>query len=268
MKYFLYITLLFCTPTLLAQSKKQLDVEKELKEIVKEADMLFTYRMVEWWGSEFTEDDKELDRQVSDYLIYHDSDKFYFVLIDDSYKNKAGTYFIDFNNEEANIQFDSTQSKLNKQERKLYQIQNRMNLQASELVKKELVEKEGFSVSTILIKQKRGYKLYLLSNTRDVDVIPLGNDAVFHGNNRGKIKKWNWYHKELLPIPISREGIRLATHKHGKSQPLISPTEIANFRLYGLLYGMLNLPILIENEGLLLEYESYDNRVNAYYPKQ
>src|SRR5699024_9621370 len=156
----------------------------------------------------------------------------------------------------------------NKQERKLYQIQNRMNQQASELVKKELVEKEGFSVSTILIKQKRGYKLYLLSNTRDVDVIPLGNDAVFHGNNRGKIKKWNWYHKELLPIPISREGIRLATHKHGESQPLISPTEIANFRLYGLLYWMLNLPILIENEGLLLEYESYDNRVNAYYPKQ
>lgn len=240
----------------------------ELEEVVAEADKLFAYRMVEWWGSELTEKDKELDQQVADYMIYHEGKKIYFVLIDHTYKQKLGTYSVNFNSEDATISLDSTQGKLNRKERKHYRVHQRMTKNANEIANEKIIEQEGFSVSTILIKQKRGYRLYLLANTKEINIIPLGNDAVFYGNNRGKVKSWEWYHEELLPIPISREGIRLTTHKHEKGQPLISPTEIANFRLYGMLYSMLQMPILVEEEGLLLEYEVYDNIINTFYPKQ
>lgn len=240
----------------------------ELEEVIAEADKLFTYRMVEWWGSELTEKDKALDAEVADYMIYHEDKTIYFVLIDHSYKNKLGTYSVDFNSDDATILLDSTQGKLSRKERKHYRVHQRMTKNANEIANERIVERENFSVSTILIKQKRGYKLYLLANTKEINIIPLGNDAVFHGNNKGKIKKWEWYHEDLIFVPISREGIRLATHKHEKGMPLISPTEIANFRLYGMLYSMLQMPILIIDEGLLLEYEVYDNIINAFYPKQ
>lgn len=253
---------------MLSQNKEQLQIEKELEEIVAEADQIFIYRMVEWWGSEFTEKNEELDEQVADYIIYNDMNKLYFVLIDSTYTNKLGTYYISIDEEEAEIQFDETQGKLSKKERKIFRVQNKINNQAYKLLKNNLIDKGGYSPSTILIKQKRGYKLYLLSNTTNLNVIPLGNDAIFHGNNQGKIKKWNWYHKNLLPIPISRVGTRVITHKHSNPSLLISPTEIANFRLYGLLYKMNRMPILIEKEEIILEFDSQENEAKAFYLKR
>src|SRR5690625_7047810 len=81
MKYFLYLICFVLTPTLFAQSAKKDIISKELKEVVKEADLLFSYRLMEWWGSELTERQKELDKQVADYILYHDADKLYFVLL-------------------------------------------------------------------------------------------------------------------------------------------------------------------------------------------
>lgn len=246
----------------------QQEVNMELKNIVSEANRLFHYRMIEWWGSDITEKNRDLDKLVADYIIYHDSESLYFVLVDDTYKQKLGTYYINIENNETNIQFDSTQGRLSRKERKLYRIKNKMEHNASKIANKRIIEREGYSVSTILIEQKKGYKLYLLANTSEVDIIPLGNDAVFYGNNRGGIKKWEWYHEGLLPIPVSREGNQLATHKHKKGQVLISPTEIANFRLYGMLYGMLKMSILLEDKGIILEYDAYDSLIHAFYPKK
>lgn len=268
MRYILLLISFFLIPNLFAQDKKQKKLMAELEGVVAEADKLFAYRMVEWWGSELTEKDKELDAQVADYMIYHEGNSIHFVLIDHTYKQKLGTYSVDFDSDNATMRLDSTQGKLSRKERKHYRVHQRMTKKADKIAAEKIVEREGFSVSTILIKQKRGYKLYLLANTQEVNIIPLGNDAVFRGNNRGKIKEWEWYHEDLLPIPISREGVRLATHKHAAGQPLISPTEIANFRLYGMLYSMLQMPILVEENGLLLEYEVYDNIINTFYPKQ
>lgn len=268
MRFFLSIISFFLISNLFAQNKKQQRLLGELEAVVAEADKLFAYRMVEWWGSELTEKDKELDQQVGDYIIYHEDKKIYFVLIDHTYKQKLGTYYVNFDSDEATIRLDSTQGKLTRKERKHYRIHQRMTKNVNKIVEDRIIEREGFSASTILIKQKKGYKLYLLANTKEVNIIPLGNDAVFHSNNQGKINKWEWYHEDLIPIPISREGIRLTTHKHEKGQGLISPTEIANFRLYGMLYNMFQMPILIEEDGLLLEYEVYDNIINAFYPKQ
>lgn len=268
MRYLFLLISFFMIPKAFTQNRAQKKLRTELKEVVAEADKLFAYRMVEWWGSELAEKDKELDAQVADYLIYHEDKKIYFVLIDDTYKQKLGTFFVNFDEEEAKIRLDSTQGKLSQKERKHYRVHQRMNKKAGRLIKENLVEREGFSVSTILIKQKKGYRLYLLANTEEINIIPIGNDAVFYADNQGKIKNWEWYHDDLTPIPISKEGVRLATHKHKEGLPRISPTEIANFRLYGLLYNMFQMPILVEEEGLLLEYEAYDNIINSYYPKQ
>lgn len=246
----------------------QQKANKELKDIVLEANMLFQYRMMEWWASDITEKNKELDKLVADYIIYHDTENLYFVLVDDTYKQKLGTYYINVKNNKTNIQFDSIQGSLSKKERKLLRIKNKMEHNASKIANKKIIDRDGYSVSTILMEQKRGYKLYLLANTNEVGIIPFGNDAVFHGNNRGRIKKWTWYHEDLLPMAVSKVGSQLATHKHKKEQVLISPTEIANFRLYGMLYGMLKMSILLEDNGLIIEYNANDNLIHAFYPKK
>ncbi|HLW14186.1 MAG TPA: hypothetical protein VKX30_01655 [Flavobacteriaceae bacterium] len=268
MRQFLYLIPLFIIPSLFAQNTKQQEVNKELKKIVSEANSLFHYRMMEWWASDLTEKNKELDKSVADYIIYHDAENLYFVLVDATYKQKLGTYYINTKNNETNIQFDSIQENLSKKESKLLRIKNKMEQNASKIANKKIVEREGYSVSTILIEQKRGYKLYLLANTSEAGIIPLGNDAVFHGNNRGRIKKWTWYHEGLLSMPVSKEGSKLATHKHKKGQVLISPTEIANFRLYGMLYNMQKMSILVEDKGMILEYDANDSLIHAYYPNK
>ena len=268
MRQVLYIISFFIIPNLFAQNTKKQEVNKELEKIVSEANSLFHYRMMEWWASDLTEKNKELDKMVADYIIYHDAENLYFVLVDTTYKQKLGTYYINIKNNETNIQFDSTQGSLSNKERKLLRIKNKMEQNASKIANKKIIERDGYSVSTILMEQKRGYKLYLLANTSEAGIIPLGNDAVFHGNNRGRIKDWTWYHEDLLPMPVSKEGSQLATHKHKKGQVLISPTEIANFRLYGMLYGMLKMSILVENKGIILEYDANDSLIHAFYPKK
>ena len=268
MRQVLYIISFFIIPNLFAQNTKKQEVNKELEKIVSEANSLFHYRMMEWWASELTEKNKELDILVADYIIYHDAENLYFVLVDDTYKQKLGTYYINTKNNETNIQFDSIQGSLSKKETKLLRIKNKMEQNASKIANMKIIEREGYSVSTILMEQKRGYNLYLLTNTSELGIIPLGNDAVFYGNNRGEIKKWEWYHENLTPIPVSREGNQLATHKHKKGQVLISPTEIANFRLYGMLYGMLKMSILVEDKGVILEYDANENLIHAFYPKK
>lgn len=267
MKYLLYLICFVLTPTLFAQSAKKDIISKELKEVVKEADLLFSYRLMEWWGSELTERQKELDKQVADYILYHDADKLYFVLLDASLQYKLGTYYLPLGVSNGDIQFDPTREKLSRKERKLYQVKYKMEENASKIANERIIARDGYSVSTILIKQKRGYKLYLLANTSEINVIPIGNDAVFQGNNRGRIKNWEWFHDELLPIPVSREGIKLATHKHQDGQAILSPTEIANFRLYGMLYNMMEMPILAVEEGLLLEYDASNNVIRKFQPK-
>lgn len=267
MKSLLKLYLFFCIAPVISQTTDQLNIEKELQAINNKADLIFQYRMAEWWGSEFTEKDKELDEQVADYIIYHDAEKLYFVLIGHSKQHKIGTYSIEIENEDANIQFDPTQKKLNRLERRTYQIQNKINTQVYDLVHSDLIDKNNFSPSIVLIKQRRGYRVYLLSNTSNLEIVPLGNDAVFYANNRGKIKKWHWYHKELLPIPANKEGKQITTHKHSDSSFLISPTEIANFRLYGVLYDKLEMSILNEKNGLMIVYDTFSNQTYALYPK-
>lgn len=267
MRQFLFLIGFLIIPNLVAQNTVQQELNNELESIVSEANRLFHYRMIEWWGSDITEKNKDLDKQVADYIIYDDAENLYFVLLDESFKRKLGTYYINIENPKTNIQFDPTEGSLSKKERKLFRIKNKMERNASKIANKKIIERDGYSVSTILIEQKRGYKLYLLANTNKVDIIPLGNDAVFHGNRRGRIKKWVWYHEGLLPMPISREGNQLATHKHTKKQVLISPTEIANFRLYGMLYDMQKMAILVEDKGVILEYDADESTIQAFYPK-
>jgi len=267
MKYTLYLILFLVTPSLFAQKPKQEKLNKELKEIVEEANLLFSYRMMEWWGSELTEKQEELNKEVSDYILYHDAKNIYFVLLDDSLKHKLGTYYLPLGDTSGNVRFDSTQEKLSRKESRLYQVKHKMDVSAGKLAHEKITTKDGYSVSSILIKQKRGYKLYLMANTSEINVIPIGNDAVFQGNNRGRIKSWEWFHEELLPIPASIEGIKLATHKHEDRQALLSPTEIANFRLYGMLYNMKEMPVLSVEAGLLLEYNTLGNAVHLFQPK-
>lgn len=269
MKQLLYlISFLITTSSLVAQNANQLQIEKELKEIVAEANRLFSYRVMEWWASDLTEQNKELDRQVADYILYHDEENIYFVLLDETYENKLGTYYLSTFKSDGKIQFDSTQGKISREERKHYQLKNRMEKNAAKLVNEKIDYKEGFSVSSILIKQRRGYKLYLLANTTEIGIIPIGNDGVFNGNNRGKIKSWALYHNELSAIPVSKEGVKLSMHKHDENQPLISPTEIANFHLYGMLYNMTQMPIIDISKGIIIEYDALENVAKAFYPKK
>lgn len=268
MRHILYMIGFFIAPNLLAQNIKLQKVSTELKNIALEANSLFHYRMIEWWGTDNIKKNKALDKLVADYIIYHDSENIYFVLVDDTYEQKLGSYYMNIKRKESNIQFDSLQGRLSRKEKKLVRIKNKMEQNISEVAKMNIIERDGYSVSSVLMKQKNGYKMYLLTNTNEKGVIPLGNDAVFYGTNQGKIKKWERYHDNLLPMAVSREGSQLATHKHKKGQVLISPTEIANFRLYGMLYGMLKTSILIESEGIIIKYDANDNTIHAFYAKK
>lgn len=267
MRHFISILSFFFIHTLFAQNKPAQAIEQTLEETLYEADQLFTYRMMEWWSNDLISKNDVWKTQVADYIIYHDKHELNLVLIDSSYQNKIGSFHLDIDSEDTDIRIDSTKRPLNQMELNHYQVYQKMLYSISKTLKEKVEEIEGFWIGSIMIKNDIGYKLYLFSNTSRPNIIPLGNDAVFYADEQGKVLNQKWYHDGLIQIPISKEGKRISTHKHEKHQIHISPTEIANFRFYGLLYGMLQLPILVPEEGLLLEYNALENKIHRFYSK-
>lgn len=269
MKKFLFILFILISPLGIAQTFKS---EKELKKKVQAsldvANLLYKYRVTEWLGIDFTEANENLSFDNHDYLVYEKGKYFYFILIQKKGQFKTGTYKVSLKNDaEWEVIYEDKEKKLNRKESKLYKRKLYIQNEVTKITEDFLDNQPNFSLSSHIIPHFGGYKLYTFIDSSIQQIIPIGNDGIFHTNRKGKIKAYEWFHLAIMAIDAKENSYRVATHKHNL-QSFISPITLANFKLYGNLYGVYKMPILLHHIPLLLEYDSKKNKIEIHQEKK
>ena len=91
------------------------------------------------------------------------------------------------------------------------------------------------------------YRVYFMLGTTRHGVIPFGCDFSYDCDAEGNIKEFRRYHKTYIPTPLKMDDgspVLSAVHSHLGFCPLIAPTDIALFLLYGYEAGLSGFKVL------------------------
>ena len=85
------------------------------------------------------------------------------------------------------------------------------------------------------------YRVYYMLGTAQHGVIPFGCDFSYDCDSEGNIKGFRRYHKTYIPAQLKMDDgspVLYAVHSHLRFCPLMAPTDIALFLLYGYEAGL------------------------------
>ena len=85
------------------------------------------------------------------------------------------------------------------------------------------------------------YRVYYMLGTAQHGVIPFGCDFSYDCDSEGNIKGFRRYHRTYIPAQLKMDDgspVLYAVHSHLRFCPLIAPTDIALFLLYGYEAGL------------------------------
>ena len=85
------------------------------------------------------------------------------------------------------------------------------------------------------------YRVYYMLGTAQHGVIPFGCDFSYDCDSEGNIKEFRRYHRTYIPAQLKMDDgspVLYAVHSHLRFCPLMAPTDIALFLLYGYEAGM------------------------------
>lgn len=91
------------------------------------------------------------------------------------------------------------------------------------------------------------YRVYYLLGTAQHGVIPFGCDFSYDCDSEGNIKEFRRYHRTYIPAQLKMDDgspVLYAVHSHLRFCPLMAPTDIALFLLYGQEAGMSGFKVL------------------------
>lgn len=91
------------------------------------------------------------------------------------------------------------------------------------------------------------YRVYYMLGTAQHGVIPFGCDFSYDCDSEGNIKGFRRYHRTYIPAQLKMDDgspVLYAVHSHLRFCPLMAPTDIALFLLYGHEAGMSGFKVL------------------------
>ena len=91
------------------------------------------------------------------------------------------------------------------------------------------------------------YRVYYMLGTAQHGVIPFGCDFSYDCDSEGNIKEFRRYHRTYIPAQLKMDDgspVLYAVHSHLRFCPLMAPTDIALFLLYGHEAGMSGFKVL------------------------
>jgi hypothetical protein len=241
-----------------SQSKKQ------LKAIIKEANLLYSYEKAAWNSSDLMMKQEHLKEKFGDYIVYHKSDTIFATYIDKSRKKRIAKYAFTTKNPNVPFQSKTEATDISKEEKMLFQIKYKIINQLSDK-KYGIAIPEGFSPNLILIKEQEEYRLYMIMGTTQPDVIPFGNDYLFNINKEGEIVQWKKFHSRVIPARTKMNGnaIVSAFHTHLKRTPYITATDICTFKLYAELSNMKDFSVLSTANKKKYTYSIKTNKIKV-----
>lgn len=243
-------------------------LQLKLNSIIKEANLLYGYEKVAWNSTDLLIKKKELFKKYGGYVIYHSNDTIYASFIDKQQKNRIAEYKFTFNKLTKPFETDYNEIELSDNEKELLNIKVKIVNQLSEK-KYNITIPNGYNPNLVLLKEKEGYKLYIIMGTTESGVIPFGNDYLFKSDNKGKIVEWKKFHSRIIPAQTKGQNgeiVLTAIHSHLKSTPYITATDICTFRLYGELCGMKQFMVLSTALGVYFTYDIDKNKIEVTKP--
>ena len=110
------------------------------------------------------------------------------------------------------------------------------------------------------------YRVYFMLGTAQHGVIPFGCDFSYDCDAEGNIKGFRRYHKTYIPTPLKMDDgspVLSAVHSHLRSCPLIAPTDIALFLLYGYEAGLSGFKVLSTAYHCVFSFDPEEFEINV-----
>lgn len=264
MRILLIILSLFAVERIDAQSAMtDLQLKEKTDSILAEGNLLYQFEKAAWMATDMVKYNEFLKNDYGGYFVYLQNDTVQAIVLNKK-KNDCiySASFISSLNDP--IIEKNTKRELTLTEKHLLSIKQTI-IQKIISKKYAVSYPEGFSLNFELLPFQKGYKLYIITGTSQLDIIPLGNDYLFVTDGKGNIRYWRKFHAQLIAqktVAENGEKIRSINHNHSLQEPFISATDICTFRLYGPLYNLKELSVYSPALSKYFNYKILDNNID------
>ena len=110
------------------------------------------------------------------------------------------------------------------------------------------------------------YRVYYMLGTTQHGVIPFGCDFSYECDSEGNIKGFRRYHKTYIPTQLKMDDgspVLSVFHSHLSFCPLIAPTDIALFLLYGYEAGLSGFQVLSTAYNCIFSFDPEAYEINV-----
>ena len=110
------------------------------------------------------------------------------------------------------------------------------------------------------------YRVYYMLGTAQHGVIPFGCDFSYDCDSEGNIKGFRRYHKTYIPAQLKMDDgspVLYAVHSHLRFCPLMAPTDIALFLLYGYEAGLSGFKVVSTAYHCLFSFDPEAYAINV-----
>lgn len=110
------------------------------------------------------------------------------------------------------------------------------------------------------------YRVYYMLGTVQHGVIPFGCDFSYDCDSEGNIKEFRRYHRTYIPAQLKMDDgspVLYAVHSHLRFCPLMAPTDIALFLLYGHEAGMSGFKVLSTAYHCVFSFDPVAYEINV-----
>ncbi len=240
------------------------EIKQKTDSILKEGTMLYQFERAAWVSSDLAMEREYVKQNTGGYLVYLTNDTIRTIFYDKAEKQSLVEFFY-FKTFDSPILIRSHIRDLTINESNL--IETRKKIFAEIIKEKHPVgAPQGYTLNNQIIPNGKGYKLYFLTGTSQNNIIPLGNDYIFHADENGKIVSWKRFHSRLLPLPSKGENgsaVKGLINSHLVTEPFISATDICTFMLYGKFYGLKTCSVLSTALSKIFTFDSEENKIEV-----
>jgi hypothetical protein len=122
-----------------------------------------------------------------------------------------------------------------------------------------------FNTEVIMIDEDL-YRVYWMLGTAQQGIIPFGCDFSYDCDSEGNIKEFRRYHRTYIPAQLKMDDgspVLYVVHSHLRFCPLIAPTDIALFLLYGYEAGLSGFKVVSTAYHCVFSFDPETYEINV-----
>ncbi|WP_243345508.1 hypothetical protein [Parabacteroides sp. FAFU027] len=240
------------------------EIKQKTDSILQEGTKLYQFERAAWVSTDLFHERGDLKEVAVNYLVYQTNDTVRTIFYDKAKKQSVIEYFF-YKTFDAPVLTRKHIRELTFKENQLIDARNKI---IEQIIKEKypVGAPQGYTLNNQIIPNGKEFKLYFVTGTSQNNIIPLGNDYIFHADESAKILSWKRFHSRLLPLPSKGEdgsAVKGLIHSHLVAEPFISATDICTFKLYGQLYGLKNFSVLSTALSKIFTFDIDENKIEV-----